>query len=543
MRPTGSLQRALILLSCTTTLFVPGTSAVGAAEADVTAEGQDEPQLEAFHADTVQAILIEATVITTVNTTLASTEPDSAAAAAPCVFPFEQCSPRHGGEKERLLLRLSRKQGTWDANHPRWRLLKTLDGFASYGRVNRAEVKRWRDMYAHVPQGQKAILEAATNYKSKLNTIEHHIATNAALAGRIAAHAMHYYGVSQRELNDFIRAEEVAGRGSERHSVVQALKHYVRDWSLEGGGERDAAFPCILAALEGVHDGRGQREEEKKKALKVLLPGSGLGRLGHEVANLGEDFEVTINEWSTYMIAAYRFVEANLSPAATAQDDAAAAAEISFHPFIDSLSHHASNDNLFRKIALSPLSSHFSSTSSADKQASSDNIFHPSRVLLVEGDFTTVFSQSQHQQQQYDIIVTHFFIDTARNLLSYISTIHALLTPGTGRWINFGPLLYGTGPWVQLSLDEVVAVSEGMGFEFEDLPSSSSSSSSSSPPSGQGSGGGGYKEGQHVCGLSTFPRAGGALGKVRGRYAGYGFDELALTRNAYQAQAWVARKK
>ncbi|KXJ93431.1 N2227-like protein-domain-containing protein [Microdochium bolleyi] len=523
MHPGNPLRRALFLL-CTASQILSSS----VAGEDAVVELQDEPQLEAFHADTVQAILVEATVITTVN---ATEEPA-------CVFPFEQCSPRHRDEKNRLMQRLDRKDGTWNTNHPRWRLLKAIDGFASYGRLGRAEVKRWRDMYAHVPQEQKAVLEAAVPYKTKLNTVEHHIATNAALAEAVAAHSMSYYGITHKELNDFIRAEEKAGRGSEKHSVVQALKHYVRDWSLEGAQERDAAFPCILAALEGVRErqrkigsGKGGREDEK--ALTVLLPGSGLGRLGHEVASLG-GFDVTINEWSTYMIAAYRYIEANLSPIALslAASDDSTSPPISFHPFIDSLSHHASNDNLFRKITLSPFSplhSSSSSSSSSPSPPTHKNIFHPASVVLAEGDFTTIFAQQQqHDHQQYDVIITHFFIDTARNLLSYLSTIHALLSPG-GHWINLGPLLYGTGPWVQLSLDEVVLVSERMGFEFEDLPSPASTQA----------------EGEHVCGVPTFPDAapGSGLSRVRGRYAGYGFDERALTRNAYQAQAWVARKK
>jgi carnosine N-methyltransferase len=128
-------------------------------------------------------------------------------------------------------------------------------------------------------------------------------------------------------------------------------------------------------------------------------------------------------------------------------------------------------------------------------------------VLLVEGDFTTVFSK---QQGEYDVIVTHFFIDTARNLLSYFDTIHRLLKHG-GFWINFGPLLYGTAPFVQLSLDEVVAVVENMGFEFEEI--------------------------DERCGNISLVEK-----KVRWKEAEYGFNRKALNRNVYKAQAWVARK-
>ena len=188
-------------------------------------------------------------------------------------------------------------------------------------------------------------------------------------------------------------------------------------------------------------------------------------------------YEVTINEWSMYMNVAYRYLVSR-----------AAVNPIGFHPFVDSLSHHLTTQDLLRSVKAPELKP------------------NPS-VLLVEGDFTTVFS---NQQGEYDVIVTHFFIDTARNLISYLDTIHRLLKPG-GFWINFGPLLYGTAPFGQLSLDEIVSVVESMGFEFLEI--------------------------DEQCGNISLEGK-----KVRWREAEYGFNGKALTRNAYKAQAWVARK-
>jgi hypothetical protein len=61
--------------------------------------------------------------------------------------------------------------------------------------------------------------------------------------------------------------------------LLQTLKHFVRDWSAEGHGERDALFPPILKALEKDFDDKAER--------RVLVPGCGLGRLAYEVASLG----------------------------------------------------------------------------------------------------------------------------------------------------------------------------------------------------------------------------------------------------------------
>jgi hypothetical protein len=158
------------------------------------------------------------------------------------------------------------------------------------------------------------------------------------------------------------------------------------------------------------------------------------------------------------------------------------------HPFIDGLSHHATTSDMLRTVTVPNASPNTS-------------------VLLVEGDFNTAF---RDRGGSYDIIVTHFFIDTARNLLSYFDTIHLLLKPG-GKWLNFGPLLYGTAPFVQLSLDEIIAVVEEMGFAFEDIGDE--------------------------CGDLTFQDK-----KIRSKEAEYGFNNKALTRNAYAAQVWAARK-
>ena len=187
---------------------------------------------------------------------------------------------------------------------------------------------------------------------------------------------------------------------------------------------------------------------------------------------------MTINEWSMYMNVAYRFLENSTTPNSFV-----------IHPFIDGMSHHASTSDMLRKVVV-------------------PNMSPDPTVLLVEGDFNNAFND---RGGYYDVIVTHFFIDTARNLMSYFDTIQFLLKTG-GKWINFGPLLYGTAPFVQLSLDEIIAVVEEMGFIFEDIGDE--------------------------CGDLTFKDK-----KVRSTESEYGFNNKALTKNAYAAQVWIATKQ
>ena len=44
-------------------------------------------------------------------------------------------------------------------------------------------------------------------------------------------------------------------------------------------------------------------------------------------------------------------------------------------------------------------------------------------------------------QEEYDVVATCFFLDTAFNVLEYIDTIHRVLKLGN-LWVNIGPLLY-----------------------------------------------------------------------------------------------------
>jgi len=85
-----------------------------------------------------------------------------------------------------------------------------------------------------------------------LDDIEELLYSNEALCKSIVAHAMEFYGVEQQELNDHIQEAKRNKRPAEKVSVVQALKHLVRDWAEEGTHERNDAFPCILSIVSGL---------------------------------------------------------------------------------------------------------------------------------------------------------------------------------------------------------------------------------------------------------------------------------------------------
>jgi SAM-dependent methyltransferase len=316
-------------------------------------------------------------------------------------------------------------------------------------------------------------LEKVIGYTDKLNSVENLMLKNAGLAEDILEYSFSYYGVSRTELEDFVQ-ETTNGTNNQKGSTLYAMKHFVRDWSQEGLHEREFTYPCILAAMQAAFPRRSH------EPIKVLVPGSGLGRLGHEIAALG-GFQVTLNEFSYSMNMAYHYL-------ATLKTSNA----MTIHPYVDWWSHRATTAHLTRPVSFPD---------------DIDFLTQPS-VSLVEGEFTTCL---EHHEGTYDALVSHFFIDTATNILNYLETIHAMLKPG-GVWINFGPLLYGSMPALQLSLDEVIAMAESLGFELE-------------PPS-------------DACGKAMeFDH------RVRGAHVPYSYDTESLSRNAYLAQHWVARKK
>jgi hypothetical protein len=316
-------------------------------------------------------------------------------------------------------------------------------------------------------------LEKTIGYTDKLNNVEGLMLKNAGLAEDVLEHAFNFYGVSRTELEDFVQ-DTANGTNSQKGSTLYAMKHFVRDWSQEGLHEREATYPCIMAAMQTAFPERSQ------KPVTVLVPGSGLGRLGHEIAALG-GFQVTLNEFSYSMNMAYHYLTTlEKSDAAT------------IHPYVDWWSHRATTTHLTRGVSF----------------PDDINALAQSSVSLVEGEFTTCM---EHYEGTYDALVSHFFIDTATNILTYLETIHAMLKPG-GVWINFGPLLYGSMPALQLSMDEVIAMAESLGLELE--------------------------ASSDACGKPMEFDS-----RVRGAHVPYAYDTESLSRNAYLAQHWVARKK
>lgn len=309
---------------------------------------------------------------------------------------------------------------TGHPQHGYFSLERAATSYNQYLILSTSEIMAMRTSYAKLGRAHKRV-GYELGYPAKLARLEEVTAVNEKVTRAIAACAQESFPHLQRS--------STVGDG-DLARVREALKHFVRDWSTEGAKEREVIFSPILNAL--------RQESTKDKAdMKVLVPGSGLGRLAWEISQLG--YDTMANELSFFMNLAFRFLA---SPRFTSKTD-----EHVVHPYSYWFSHQRTNEALFRGISF------------PDALPRLGDKLH-----LVETDFL----EQRAPGEGYDYIVTLFFIDTSLDVISTIQHIYDLLRPG-GRWINLGPLLWSGGAQARLELNlaEVFRLSKAIGFHIE----------------------------------------------------------------------------
>lgn len=89
---------------------------------------------------------------------------------------------------------------------------------------------------------------------------------------------------------------------------------------------------------------------------------------------------------------------------------------------------------------------------------------------MCAGDFLQVYANSN---DQFDTIVSVFFLDTGPNPLEYIRLVHRILKQG-GYWLNFGPLTYHHEDSqdtlsLELPFQTILNLVEKCGFKLEEV--------------------------------------------------------------------------
>uniref|UniRef100_A0A6P6XXH0 carnosine N-methyltransferase n=1 Tax=Dermatophagoides pteronyssinus TaxID=6956 RepID=A0A6P6XXH0_DERPT len=180
-----------------------------------------------------------------------------------------------------------------------------------------------------------------------------------------------------------------------------------REWAAVLAEERKGCFePLLDALLQHFPD-------HLTLPTRVLVPGSGLGRLMLEVAALG--FHCQGCEYNYFNL-----LGANLMLNYCIPVD-----EIVFCPFMHCSLNQKTHDNRFRQYPLPDV-------------CAAEMVKGAGSLNLVAGEFV----QNYHAQNaEWDAVLTAFFIDTSRNVFLYVLVIAKITKPG-GLWANCGPLLY-----------------------------------------------------------------------------------------------------
>ncbi|QRV84994.1 hypothetical protein RhiJN_13010 [Ceratobasidium sp. AG-Ba] len=390
-------------------------------------------------------------------------------------------------------------------------LNRVLDAFRNYRQYSLSANMRRRHDYLKLPEDDRALLDAV-GWKQKVVHIDAAIERNAEFLLKIIDDPLIFQGMDTEDGHGHSHDHDHGGNGhnhshdhghdhghqhghdhghshaenthdhghqSRRQSkrspqtdfdmdkVRSTLKQFVRDWGVEGKVERDACYGTMLDALcEYFHD----VPVEERGNFRVLVPGAGLGRLAWDVAARG--FTCQGNEFSHYMLLASYFI----------LNRTHAKFEHTIHPFVHSISNTTSARSLLRAVQIPdvlpsdlPPGSNFSLV--AGKLFYS--IHGHCLIVTPIGDFEEIYgvdpdpdsAEPEPHAGEWDAVLTCFFIDTAKNIVSYLRTIHKILAPG-GVWINLGPLLWhwennNTNDMsIELDLEQVKELARKVGFEI-----------------------------------------------------------------------------
>ncbi|KAI0397329.1 N2227-like protein-domain-containing protein [Xylariaceae sp. FL0594] len=315
-----------------------------------------------------------------------------------------------------------------------------LDSFSQYSQnahLNSTHLRR-RAFYA-LPRAHWEMLAAPPfNYLDTLERVDDAIDSNAELARKIVECGLRSSGLISPD-RDPVVPEEWSGlaKANDTDKARSTIRQFYRDWSAEGQVERDACYRPIFRALkaEEVRKARiasnghppdamdeGDSILLEPSALKVLVPGAGLGRLVFELCCLGYDTEG--NEISYHQLFASSYI----------LNSCERAGQHTIYPWIHTFSNHRSRADQFKGYRVPDI--HPQEAMAEAREASG----RVGSMSMCAADFLCAYGDDQHEGQ-YDAVATVFFLDTAPNLIRYLEVIRRCLRPG-GVLINVGPLLW-----------------------------------------------------------------------------------------------------
>jgi carnosine N-methyltransferase len=247
------------------------------------------------------------------------------------------------------------------------------------------------------------------NYKERIEKVKKGIELNQIFYNKVASlYALEFDHLSytKEEYEEHRYFEEYLIRGF-------FMSCLMRDWTLESKPERDNNYGNVLKEVKKYFN-YDDKNLMKKNNYKALVPGTGCSRMAFELAKRG--FEVEANDFCFIYILCddYLFNYSHKN-------------EFQFCPSIHTFANNYSESSVIKRYSFPDVDIRDELEKNGAKP-----------ITFIKGDFLLKYKGIK---DQYDLIVTLFFIDVSKNIIEYVEIMHDLLKKG-GVWVNLGCLDY-----------------------------------------------------------------------------------------------------
>jgi len=275
------------------------------------------------------------------------------------------------------------------------------------------------------------------NYKEKIEKVKQGIQLNQEFYNKVAS-----LYKDEFEHITFTKEEHEEHRYLEEYLIRYFfMRCLMRDWTLESKPERDNNYGNVLKEVKKYFN-YDDKTLMKKNNYKVLVPGTGCSRMAFELAKRG--FEVEANDFCFIYILCddYLFNYSHKN-------------EFQFCPGIHSFSSSYNEASVIQRYSFPDVDIREELEKSEAKP-----------ITFIKGDFLLKYKGIK---DQYDLIVTLFFIDVSKNIIEFVEIMHDLLKKG-GIWVNLGCLDYYHSKdhnSIDLTWDELRLVIQNYDFEIK----------------------------------------------------------------------------
>ncbi|KAK6432738.1 hypothetical protein LTR95_011088 [Oleoguttula sp. CCFEE 5521] len=286
-----------------------------------------------------------------------------------------------------------------------------LDSFRQYRKAAHYNITHLRrQAFYSLPAAHVDILsEPPFSLPKTFRDVDDAIDSNADIADAVLASGLEQYSISPDD-----HAWHGVAQPSDVDRCRSTIRQLYRDWSVEAVPEREAVFLPIFDGLATYLPSSGAAGASEHR---VLVPGSGLGRLAWELA--GRGYATEGNEISYHQLIASHYILSSTTHIGQHE----------LYPWALAFSNHLTRTTQLRAVSIPDV----------DPAALSDSK-NGGSMHMTAGDFCALYREPEYADT-FDAVVTCFFIDTAPNLINYIETVKHCLRLG-GIWVNVGPLLW-----------------------------------------------------------------------------------------------------